>query len=1139
MTLTRKIWLALALIGMLLLGGALWLLYTESGARWALSRAATFLPRQLVIGETAGTLLGGLRIRSVEWLDDTVSVRSEDVYLNIELIPLVFSYLDVNELTASRLSIAIQASDEPDDTPGMPTVDLPIDISLRDGQLKNVSYQSDAFTYAADSVDLAASLFGSDLSVSRLRLRNPQLDLDLDGRLALKDWYASRTRVVWRWRESDELVFAGELALQGDMRRFDLRNSLTAPVTLSTSGSIALDSGTLLASLTNEWQSLELSLGDRLLQSSAGTLRLDGSVNEYSVSLDASAQLDDLPETRIELTGDASTEAIRVSHLRLTNEWGDLAANGNARWRPDQTYDLDFSLSGLDATRLSDLVTGRLEMDGNVSGRFGEQGFELRISRLGGDVNGFPLDGSGIVNYAQESLEISDARLRIGSNSAMFSGSLGAAISLDADLELTTLTEVLPDASGSLRGRVTLRGTRDRPDIVVDLAGTAMRWKEYAAADLSIDASVFQDKPGSAAARLRQVSMGDTTLDSAEITASGRLNGHSLRISLTGYESELDVSAEGGLQDDAWSGRMTSLEIVNEALGRWATRQQSSLDVSLETVAVSETCLFPPADPGRACFGGSYRREGLAAIEFSLSDLPLSAFRMELPAEASLTGFVDARLNVVSRDGRLTGTAGAALREAQFVATYEGETISVSFPEAAGSATINDNRVDSAIRVAMAEGAGTADLELAIQDLADRQSAIAGQGNVSINDTSLSAVFLPGITNPRGRIEGGLTISGTFGEPAFIGEIALTAGAFVVRRAGIEVVDIDVRLGQSAPGQLQLRGTARSGDGQIRLQGDTRLGTDSGFRTELILTGDNFELARLPEWQVAASPSIRAVFDERSATVVGALGIPAANIIVNEIPETAESPSPDAIVHRGEGTEAYTGRRLALDVTTILGSEVRFSGFGLTARVDGAVRLQGGTREAWTGNGVLNLRDGRYRAYGQELEIERGELLFNGPLDNPQLDIRAVRRVDDVNAGIQLSGTPSQLRSVIFSEPVMSDAEALSYLLTGRPLSGSVGEVDVLNSAAFALGVSGAGRVASQVRSGLGLETLTVEGGSENGRIVAGKRFGDRLLVEYGYGLIDKLGTLLLRYQLSERIMLESRTGTVSNLDLVYSVKKQ
>ena len=123
----------------------------------------------------------------------------------------------------------------------------------------------------------------------------------------------------------------------------------------------------------------------------------------------------------------------------------------------------------------------------------------------------------------------------------------------------------------------------------------------------------------------------------------------------------------------------------------------------------------------------------------------------------------------------------------------------------------------------------------------------------------------------------------------------------------------------------------------------------------------------------------------------------------------------------------------------------------------------------------------------------------------------------------------------------MSDAEALSYLLTGRSLENatSAGEGDTLNQAAFALGLSGAGSIVSQIRGNLGLDVLSVEGGASNSRIVAGKRVSQRLFIEYGYGLIDQLGTLLLRYQLNERLVLESRTGATSNLDLVYRVRKR
>ena len=157
------------------------------------------------------------------------------------------------------------------------------------------------------------------------------------------------------------------------------------------------------------------------------------------------------------------------------------------------------------------------------------------------------------------------------------------------------------------------------------------------------------------------------------------------------------------------------------------------------------------------------------------------------------------------------------------------------------------------------------------------------------------------------------------------------------------------------------------------------------------------------------------------------------------------------------------------------------------------------------------------------------------------LDVQAERRINsDIVAGITLAGTPRAPQSALYSEPGMSDAEILSYLVTGRPLNvASEGEGALLSQAAFALGVSGAGAIATQVGNTLGLDTLAVDGNADTGRIIAGKRLGDRLLVEYGYGLVDKLGTLLLRYELNERVIIESSTGTASTLDVVYSIKKE
>ncbi len=166
--------------------------------------------------------------------------------------------------------------------------------------------------------------------------------------------------------------------------------------------------------------------------------------------------------------------------------------------------------------------------------------------------------------------------------------------------------------------------------------------------------------------------------------------------------------------------------------------------------------------------------------------------------------------------------------------------------------------------------------------------------------------------------------------------------------------------------------------------------------------------------------------------------------------------------------------------------------------------------------------------------------MFNGPLTNPALNVRATRTASDKTvAGIHLTGTPTSLRSEVYSEPPLADAEALSYLLTGRPLgSANSEEGDMLNQAAFALGLTTAGNVASRIRNQLGLETLGIQGGAENRQLVAGKRFGERLFIEYAYGVVDSLGSLLLRYQLSRRLTVESRSGSVRTVDVVYTVKK-
>lgn len=66
----------------------------------------------------------------------------------------------------------------------------------------------------------------------------------------------------------------------------------------------------------------------------------------------------------------------------------------------------------------------------------------------------------------------------------------------------------------------------------------------------------------------------------------------------------------------------------------------------------------------------------------------------------------------------------------------------------------------------------------------------------------------------------------------------------------------------------------------------------------------------------------------------------------------------------------------------------------------------------------MSLDEGTFHAYGQDLRITKGLLIFAGPADNPTLEIEAVRNSetteDDVTAGVQVTGTASAPKVELF-----------------------------------------------------------------------------------------------------------------------------
>jgi translocation and assembly module TamB len=346
----------------------------------------------------------------------------------------------------------------------------------------------------------------------------------------------------------------------------------------------------------------------------------------------------------------------------------------------------------------------------------------------------------------------------------------------------------------------------------------------------------------------------------------------------------------------------------------------------------------------------------------------------------------------------------------------------------------------------------------------------------------------------------------------------------------------------------------------------------AGPHATLAIEGENFRVFNTPEGQVDVSPDLDLKLAEQRLEVTGAVRVPAARIELAEAPESAVGVSDDQVIVQPDEEQAAGSDALevAAEVRVILGEPgatgatdpasdvvaasdldlsdeaVTFTGFGLQAALAGDLTVIETPGEPTTATGEINVTKGHYAAYGQDLEIEQGQVLFaGGPIDEPAIDVRAVRRpAEDILVGVEARGSLLQPEFSVFSEPAMSESEQLSWLVLGRPLEGGpASENSALARAALALGIKGGNYLTEQFGDQLGVDQIGIETepgqSNEQAALVVGKYLSPELYVSYGIGLLEPVSTLKLSYALSSKWRLVTESSSVqSGGDLFYSIER-
>ena len=465
---------------------------------------------------------------------------------------------------------------------------------------------------------------------------------------------------------------------------------------------------------------------------------------------------------------------------------------------------------------------------------------------------------------------------------------------------------------------------------------------------------------------------------------------------------------------------------------------------------------------------------------------------------------------------------------------------------------------------------------------------LAGTLRARLPDVGVWSALAPPGWRVRGTLDASATLSGTRNAPRWAG--TLGADDMAVR----SVVDgVDLQAGR-------LRATLQGNQLQItefRLQGGrgsgARIAGFSGNRTAAPQDGGTLTATGSVGWgdsaaattglsgitmalqaeakalqvlvradrQVSVSGQLQAQLQQGQISLRGKLTTDRATIILPD--ETAPSLGSDVVVRSAAkdredqakaqaaakanqvAAQAETAKPPDIAITLNLGRDFALSGHGITTRLTGEVDIRSsavpGAPPRVTGE--VRTDEGRYRAWGQMLDVETGLIRFNGPYNNPSLDILALRPNISVRAGVQVTGSAQAPRVTLYSDPELPDAEKLSWVVLGRNASAGGAEAAVLQQAALALlGRNGGQSPTANAASRLGLDEIGFRGASTGedasaAALTFGKRLSKDLYVTYERSLSGTLGTLYIFYDLSRRLTLRGQTGEKSAVDIIYTVK--
>ncbi len=1069
-------------------------------------------------------------------------------------------------LTQSRIELTAAAStgNNKNPLPELLKLQLPLELALSKLQVTDLMVQQgkqQLLALQSLSTDLNLQADQWQLLGTRLQLQQPALTLQgemalqpLSQQLSLQLQLNARAAKqpqpldlklsgegplsAWQLQADSQSPWPLQLTLQADLINPDLTfqarlqgDALRWPLTAPASASQQAEPEQLLL------QKLQV--------------LLHGDLQQQQLDLQVTSQHPQLPQAEWQLKASQQANKVILQQLELKSLNGRAEASGALNLT---TLDLDAKLKligiqpGLYWADYPGELSGEMQLAGNFSADARRQ-WQVQAKGLNvhGELRNQPLTLTGALSLEQPvsgllQLQTPGLKLHHGPNQLELNGALTEQLTLDAQLHIVDLGYSLALAEGQIDGSFQLRGDVQLPDVQLNLKASNVNYlDDYALAELTASASLpaLGTEASQISLNLKNGQAPGWQVQQLDWQSEGTVSKHQTHLTLDSHQLKAVLAMQAGMIKQRWQSAVQELRLQSD-MGDWQLQQpwQVVLDLGKQQAELGGAC-WQQADAAICLSKTKVFSTKQGELAISLQQLPLNSLDPLLPGKFSIDGDASGQLALSWQQGRLAAL-NWDLKSNQGLLRHQLTTVlELPWHDLTLNGGLKNYQLSTALRATLANDSAIA----ANVDISQLNTK-APQLKANLQLAPLSLAFLQPVFNEFSKFDGllsaNLRAEGLLTNPAIYGNLAVDALQLTGQQAPLELTKASL-LASFRGFAASLNSDWQTPEGRLSLTGDANWLTPDAWFSQLEVKGDKLQL-QLMDADLTISPQLKLTASPHSGQISGNIDVPAGSIRFNSLPEDAVRVSDDEIILNKTSTaSAKSDWTLSSDIRLKIGEQVRLSAFGLKTRLQGDLRVrQQGLVP--TLHGQVQLKDGSFRAYGQDLKLRKGRLTFNGPANQPLLAIEAIRNPekteDNVIAGLRVNGLADSPLIEVFSEPSKPQANALAYLLMGRDIGSSAGD-GAVTTGLIGIGIANSGQLVGAIGEAFGISDLSLDtaGSGDKSKVTVSGYLSPRLQVKYGVGIFSQFGEFTLRYRLMQQVYLEAVQGLATSVDLLYKME--